>query len=737
MALPGMRGFGERGASGLGGRRNNGFQTSNGSYGVNSALNGKPRSAAALHDPSAARRLDGLEQRLNGHEQANRGLMEQIMKLTQETRMEMKKKDSMLMEEKNARMRAEQSLQGCVDKLADTEDRLRRTEESSRENKNALAQLISHTKNVERAVTMSQQDIVAKKEAQAAKLQDLNHKLATMTTNRENLERMCYTMRDEISELNNKCDNQSLELKDLQGLLRMQNKMFDAQTAKLKQGREESETGKKMSETQKAALETKIIQLQNVIMDVQSKLNHERKEREVDLNSMSTRISECNAEIADGRRKRDADLKELQVATKELATMSDAEKQRIIVQISAVQTDLKRTIDERDLKLKQNTVHRLEEIEQEVKFESKQRLENEKEMRMVMETSNNKMKMYTDECTEAARQMLSAECETLRTRIQELSEFSNDLELQIAELRSECGEMQSKSTSAAEGREKVLEAKIEDLGDRLRLGMGKLQSAIGETSANGRGGGGTVSLEEVEKLHEADVEGIREKMTVQINALDEQITNLKAQLKNQQDLIENKLRTHQQAGEEASTILGDKLQQKLDSVSFTQERMKRQLDDLQDKTQGAPTEIFDMRERMQDVEREVSMSGKDRKVAGERLDNLEKDMDHIMGRGETSDVSGIPTINRLLTDIDDANANTTKLADGLEQFKTQITEKLEEESRTRESDIEKVHKDHVRQEKRTKALKERMKKMSAAPVNQALAGPDEDEVFEDEEEENE
>ena len=32
-------------------------------------------------------------------------------------------------------------------------------------------------------------------------------------------------------------------------------------------------------------------------------------------------------------------------------------------------------------------------------------------------------------------------------------------------------------------------------------------------------------------------------------------------------------------------ILGDKLQQKMDSVTFTQERMKRQLDDLQDKVQ--------------------------------------------------------------------------------------------------------------------------------------------------------
>ena len=32
------------------------------------------------------------------------------------------------------------------------------------------------------------------------------------------------------------------------------------------------------------------------------------------------------------------------------------------------------------------------------------------------------------------------------------------------------------------------------------------------------------------------------------------------------------------------------------------------------------------------------------KQDGDRLDALEKDLQHVMGRGETSDVSGIPTM---------------------------------------------------------------------------------------------
>ena len=72
------------------------------------------------------------------------------------------------------------------------------------------------------------------------------------------------------------------------------------------------------------------MQLQNAIMDVQTKINHERKAREVDQQTLNTRISECNTDVSEIRRKRDTDLKALEVSTKELATMGDAEKQRIM-----------------------------------------------------------------------------------------------------------------------------------------------------------------------------------------------------------------------------------------------------------------------------------------------------------------------------------------------------------------------------------------------------------------------
>ena len=85
----------------------------------------------------------------------------------------------------------------------------------------------------------------------------MNQRLQSMQTNRENLERVVYAIRDELNDVTNKVDNQSLEVKDVHEALRLQNKMFDAQAAKMKQGVDDKAAGQKLSETQRAALEAK------------------------------------------------------------------------------------------------------------------------------------------------------------------------------------------------------------------------------------------------------------------------------------------------------------------------------------------------------------------------------------------------------------------------------------------------------------------------------------------------
>ena len=101
----------------------------------------------------------------------------------------------------------------------------------------------------------------------------------------------------------------------------------------------------------------------------------------------------------------------------------------MVVQISAVQTDLQRAIEERserltlihvllyfnfsslfgcrDNKLRSAVVHRLDEVEQQLKLESKQRVDNEKDAREVVELATKKMMAYNDEGLDSLRQILT------------------------------------------------------------------------------------------------------------------------------------------------------------------------------------------------------------------------------------------------------------------------------------------------------------------------------------------
>ena len=81
----------------------------------------------------------------------------------------MKKIEHAMNEEKNKKIRIETNMSAINAKVLEVEERLVMTGEAARENKSALSQLISHTKNVERAVTMNQKDVVAKKDAHLQK----------------------------------------------------------------------------------------------------------------------------------------------------------------------------------------------------------------------------------------------------------------------------------------------------------------------------------------------------------------------------------------------------------------------------------------------------------------------------------------------------------------------------------------------------------------------------------------
>jgi len=718
MALPGMRGYG-RDDNWAGGR--------NSSYGRNKSSfdngggfsGGRLKTAGTSSDPALGRRVEGLEQRLGNQDSANRNILEQMMKLQQDFKMQMKKQEQAVAEERNQRMRMESVINGAVNKLSEVEERLRRAEDSGKENKSALSQLISHTQNVERAVIAGQQDMVAKKEQQGKKIQELYHKMASVQSNRETLERTCYNLRDEVKELDGKVENFGMEVKDFEGAVKMQGAMMDKLASSRASHGEKEGKEKKMTETQRAMLEAKIMQCQQTTLDLGAKLAGEKRDRDQDFDQVNSRITEVVADLAERERTREGESREAEARSREQAGVGNAEKQKIIMQISAVQSDIKRTLEERETKMREMTVHKLEEIDSKLVAAEKSRVQADRDTRTFVEAELEKQKVYVEHGVEGVRKMQEAEGEQGRGRISELAETLNQMEANIAEVKSTLLDDIQKILQEGDSREKILEAKIEDQGDKLRLGLGTLQSAIGEAKQGG-GVPGEADLDEIEKMQEEAMAGVREQLMTEITGLEEQMGEMKTDIRRQEEVIEARLKSSAQSKEDATNILGDKLHQKMDSIAFTQERMKRQMEALQERVSGAPSDIGDIRDRMEDLERDVSkkVSNVGGGAASGDVESMRKDLDKILGRDEhgTAQVEGIPTLARLQTDVDQLNSNMKTVSTAVEELRDTVNEKIGEEKTAREEETSSLKKDLERLEKKSKELKERIKgKLGAIP----------------------
>jgi hypothetical protein len=359
-----------------------------------------------------------MAKRIDGFEQSQHEVMDQMMKRTQElsdektahenekTAHENEKtahenEKTAHENEKTAHEKLKQQLSNCIGHLEETESCMKRVEAASLEEIKALRQLISHNKNVERAVATNQQCLVQQKKVEATEMHEWKRRITELEKSRDKLEILS---------------------------LKLQNKMLMAQTRQLR-----NEKGKKMSKTQKAAEEAQIGKLEDYVRDVQTQLNHEKKE-------IVAKISQCNFYLEESSSSQELDRKLADCKETKLAVMNEAEKQQIMTKKFSIHTELQKAMDVSQ----QLRTERTEESKKELNPESEQQISNELEIRNSSEAMS-----------------LEAKLETL-----------------LAEVKTETNEEITKYGNETDGPEKLLEAKFGDMDDLLWLGMRKLQQAI-------------------------------------------------------------------------------------------------------------------------------------------------------------------------------------------------------------------------------------------------------------------
>ena len=134
----------------------------------------------------------------------------------------------------------------------------------------------------------------------------------------------------------------------------------------------------------------------------------------------------------------------------------------------------------RETKSKESTQKKIEEINEKVLAIEKSVGQFENENKSVIKSEFEKQKTYVDTSSDNMIKMNEAEGEKMRARLSQFNDDIQSMEGSMAELRSSVSMQLEKLMQEAESREKILDAKIEDQGDKLRLGMVSLQSAIGE-----------------------------------------------------------------------------------------------------------------------------------------------------------------------------------------------------------------------------------------------------------------
>ena len=98
--------------------------------------------------------------------------------------------------------------------------RIKRAEDVLQEDRSAVQSLIMNTRNLEQTVLNTQKDLFARRDLQAARLDELRLQIDDMQRSKENLERSAFSLIDEIKSLKSKVDVEAMNLNSIGSDLR-------------------------------------------------------------------------------------------------------------------------------------------------------------------------------------------------------------------------------------------------------------------------------------------------------------------------------------------------------------------------------------------------------------------------------------------------------------------------------------------------------------------------------------
>lgn len=123
-------------------------------------------------------------------------------------------------EERNARQILENNYKFQTENVLQLNGRLKRAEDTLQEDRSAMQSLIVYTRNLEQSMQTAQKDLFIRRDFQAQRLEDLKIQIDDLQHSKDTLERSASSLLEEIKQLKNKVDLESLNLNSISGDLR-------------------------------------------------------------------------------------------------------------------------------------------------------------------------------------------------------------------------------------------------------------------------------------------------------------------------------------------------------------------------------------------------------------------------------------------------------------------------------------------------------------------------------------
>lgn len=161
-----------------------------------------------------------LESRIQVTEVSNRALLEEVIRLQNELAISLRKSFETINEERNARQILENNYKFQTDNVLQLNGRLKRAEDSLQEDRTAMQSMIVYTRNLEQSILNAQKDLFIRRDFQAQRLEDLRVQIDDLQHSKDSLERSASSLLEEIKNLKNKVDIESINLNSVGGDLR-------------------------------------------------------------------------------------------------------------------------------------------------------------------------------------------------------------------------------------------------------------------------------------------------------------------------------------------------------------------------------------------------------------------------------------------------------------------------------------------------------------------------------------